>query len=1196
MGPSSVVAAACHACFPEGVGLGAVEECGLINFILWLIDMDIAKRIETFEAKLVKHEGFWLERLATRQPILLPYAKTASLLANAPTIKRSHWLVPDEVATFILSCPDVSTVSHFLLTAFIAYLARISQTYHFDIGLKSDLQNQCVGLEGFFAEYMPYRIHIDHQQSFKQVFETVQTQIDLTAKHTDDLWDLVKNYPELCSQWEQSFEYRSSVLIEQVTRLDAAKAKPGYQLLFIIPEEGKECCWVYDTQILDDDSIARMQDQFTTFIQSIVTETEGCLAKLPLLSDRELHKILVEWNHTHADYPQDTCLHQLFEAQVEKTPEAIAVVFEDQQMTYQELNISANQLAHHLQALGIGPDMLVGICVDRSLEMVIGLLGILKAGGAYVPIDPSYPQERIAYMLEDSQVAVLLTQQKLVVSLPQHCAMLVLLDADWEQIAQQKSENPSSGVDPLQLAYTIYTSGSTGKPKGAMNTHQAICNRLLWMQQAYELTPEDRVLQKTPFSFDVSVWEFFWPLLTGARLIVARPEGHKDSAYLVRLIVEQEITTLHFVPSMLQIFLEEPRLEGCCSLRQVMCSGEALPKELEKRFWENLDAKLHNLYGPTEAAVDVTFFACDRDHTNQIVPIGRPIANTQIYILDSHLQPVPIGVPGEIYIGGVGLARAYLNRPELTAEKFICNPFENSTASRLYKTGDLARYKSDSNIEYLGRLDHQVKVRGFRIELSEIETVLKEHREVQEAVVIVQEERLGNKRLVAYVVPNQDSVPNENALRHFLAEQLPDYMVPSVFMMLHALPLSPNGKLDRKALPVPDKLRPDAQENFVAARNELELKLTTIWQEILDIQPIGIKDNFFALGGHSLLAMSMFMQIEQKLGKYLPLTTLLQAPTIEQLADIIHQKEDNFQSQQSRVAIEGVANQTRPSEGSVSGSSLVPMQTNGSKPPLFCVHALGFSVLYYRNLAHYLGTDQRFYALQPQGLDGKQPLLTRIEDMATLYIQQIQTIQPEGPYFLGGASFGGWVAWEMAQQLVAQGQKVALLALFDTPGSGGFFKRVPLLKRVGNHFKSFLKLGPTYINTQLKGKSKWLMIWFKQKQRIKQSPSQFPQDIGHSPTHKELKLVVEAANKQAQKNYVLRVYSGLVICFRATTYKAPSEGWELDPQMGWGNLVSGELEIHPVPGDHDSIFREPNVRVLADQLRACLDRVQAKSE
>ena len=1156
----------------------------------------MAKRIETIEARLVKDKSFWVEKLATLQPLSIPYAKTALLQLNTPMNKQVHWLVPHEVATWILSRPAVWSVDKFLRTAFIAYLARISQTWCFDIGLKLvELQNQGVGLEGFFCEYVPCRIEIDARQSFEQIFETVQTQIELSAQHTTDLPELIAKYPELCSQWNQSCEQKLSVLIEQVKRWDDSKVRPVHQLLLRISEDGKECCLVYCAEVFDDDSIARMLEQFTTFVKSIVIEPHRRLAQLPLLSEEELHKILVEWNSTDVDYPQKTCLHQLFEAQVEKTPLSVAVVFEQQQLTYLELNIRANQLAHHLRALGIGPDMLVGIAVERSLEMVIGLLGILKAGGAYVPLAPGYPQERLAYMLEDSGVTVLLTQQRLVVCLPQHSAQLVLLDTDWGQIAQQPLENPSADVTAVNLAYTIYTSGSTGKPKGAMNTHQGICNRLLWMQQAYELTPADRVLQKTPFSFDVSVWEFFWPLLTGARLIIARPEGHKDSAYLVRLIAQHQITTVHFVPSMLQVFLEEPNLDTSYTLKQVMCSGEALPKELQKRFCERLHAKLHNLYGPTEAAVDVTFFACECNNANQIVSIGRPLANTQIYILDSHLQPVPIGVPGEIYIGGVGLARGYLNRPDLSAEKFICNPFFGSTEAgeqgcnslRMYKTGDLARYLSDGNIEYLGRIDHQVKVRGLRIELGEIEAALREHLEVREAVVIVQEERPGNQRLVAYIVPNQESTPTASALRHFLAKQLPDYMVPSVFVLLQALPLSPNGKLDRKALPVPQQLRQEAQKTFVAARDELERHLTEIWQEVLGIQPIGIKDNFFALGGHSLLAMGMFAQIEQKLGEHLPLTTLLQAPTIEQLATIIHQKAHQFEPQQTKMEIEGVAHHTSQSEELASGSSLVPLQPNGSKPPLFCVHALGFSVLYYRNLAHYLGMEQPFYALQPQGLDGKQPLLNRIEDMAARYIQQIQTIQPNGPYFLGGASFGGWVAWEMAQQLVAQGQKVALLALFDTAGSG-FFKRVPLPKRVWNHFNSLLKLGPTYLHKQIKGKSKWLEIWLKQKQTIHKSTSHSPQTLGPSPTHNELKLIVEAANKHAQKNYVLRVYSGLVVCFRATTNPPASEGWELDPYMGWRHLVDGVLEIYPVPGDHDSMFREPHVRVLAEQLSTCL--------
>ncbi|HEY9747253.1 MAG TPA: amino acid adenylation domain-containing protein, partial [Allocoleopsis sp.] len=510
----------------------------------------------------------------------------------------------------------------------------------------------------------------------------------------------------------------------------------------------------YSTELFSAETIARMAGHFQTLLEGIVTNPDETLAALPLLTLAEQQQ-LQAWNQTQVAYPLELCLHQWVEAQVECTPDAIAVSCEGQHLSYADLNQRANQLAHHLQSLGVQPDTLVGICVDRSLEMVIGLLGILKAGGAYVPFDPSYPSERLAFMLEDAQVPILLTQTHLVDRLPPHQAKVICLDADWEQIAQGYKHNPKSGVTPDNLAYVIYTSGSTGKPKGAMNTHRGICNRLLWMQDEYQLRESDRVLQKTPFSFDVSVWEFFWPLMSGARLVVARPEGHKDPAYLVQLIAEQQITTLHFVPSMLRVFLEEPGVECCQSIRQVMCSGEALPVDLQTRFLERCAAQLHNLYGPTEAAVDVTYWHCQPEENQRSVPIGRAIANTQMYVLDGQLQPVPIGIVGELYIGGVNVARGYLNRPELTAERFIADPFaiegKSYPTPRLYKTGDLGRYRPDGAIDYLGRIDHQVKLRGFRIELGEIESDLTQHPDIQEAVVVVQES-LGGKRLIAYLV------------------------------------------------------------------------------------------------------------------------------------------------------------------------------------------------------------------------------------------------------------------------------------------------------------------------------------------------------------------------------------------------------------------------------------------------------------
>ncbi|WP_298917451.1 non-ribosomal peptide synthetase [uncultured Nostoc sp.] len=527
--------------------------------------------------------------------------------------------------------------------------------------------------------------------------------------------------------------------------------------VIVIPDEKLLLKIICDRRYFDDATITRMLGHLQTLLEGMAANPEQQLKDIPLLTQTEQHLCLVKWNNTQKEYPLHLCLHQLIEAQVEKAPNAVAVVFADQKLTYQELNNRANQLAQYLQKLGVKPEVQVGICVERSLEMVVGLLGILKAGGAYVPIDPEYPQQRQAFMLQDCQTTVLLTQQKFPASLPEHQAQVICLDTDWKIIAQEANNNLVTNIASDNLAYVIYTSGSTGQPKGAMNTHAGVCNRLLWMQNTYQLTANDRVLQKTPFSFDVSVWEFFWPLLAGACLVVAQPGGHRDSNYLVQLIAREQITTLHFVPSMLRLFLQEQELDQCDSLKRVFSSGEALPFDLQQSFFERLQAQLYNLYGPTEAAIDVTAWICQRHSREAIVPIGSPIANTQIYILDAQLRLVPVGVPGEMYIGGVGLARGYFNHPELTAEKFIPHQFSDRPDAKLYKTGDLARYQPDGTIEFLGRIDYQIKLRGLRIELGEIEAVLSQHPAVQQNVVVAREDEVKNQRLVAYVVPNSQT-------------------------------------------------------------------------------------------------------------------------------------------------------------------------------------------------------------------------------------------------------------------------------------------------------------------------------------------------------------------------------------------------------------------------------------------------------
>ena len=589
------------------------------------------------------------------------------------------------------------------------------------------------------------------------------------------------------------------------------------------------------------------------------------------------------WNATARDYPV-ALLNEAFEAQVARTPEAPAIRFHDESLSYQELNGRANRLARYLVELRAGPGTLVAVCMDRSLEMVVSLYAILKAGAAYVPVDPEYPADRISFMLADTAAPILLTQQALVGRFAGSAAQIVPVDRVTDAIADREAADVPSGAALDDLAYVIYTSGSTGQPKGAMITHRAISNRLVWMQEAFGLTAADRVLQKTPFSFDVSVWEFFWPLLFGAELVIAEPGGHRDSTYLTQVIVDRGITTIHFVPSMLQLFLEDPRAADCTGLTRVICSGEALPKALQDRFFQRLPAELHNLYGPTEAAVDVTWWACDPASDLTFVPIGKPIANTQIHIVDTDLRPVPVGTVGELCIGGVQVARGYLNRPELSAERFVPDPFSPDADARLYRTGDLSRFMPDGNIEFLGRSDFQVKIRGFRVELGEIEAALEAIPAIRQAVVVARARSSGDLELVAYVLAPDGEGRANDGIRVQLLARLPEYMVPTTFVVLDRFPQTSSGKVDRKALPAPGRSRPEVGTPFVAPRTPLELRIADAWQRVLDVESVGVHDRFFELGGTSLQAARFVNEMQTELGETIFAVTLFGAPSIAEYA------------------------------------------------------------------------------------------------------------------------------------------------------------------------------------------------------------------------------------------------------------------------------------------------------------------------
>jgi amino acid adenylation domain-containing protein len=605
-----------------------------------------------------------------------------------------------------------------------------------------------------------------------------------------------------------------------------------------------------------------------------------------LLPQRELRR-LSEWNQTKAEFPTDQCVHQWFEAQMARTPEAVALVCEDEQISFRHLNERANQLAHHLQRLGVGPESLVGICLERSVELIVGLLGILKAGGAYVPLDPSYPRERLSLMLQDAGAQVLVTNEGLRPLLEGYDGQIVCLDAEREAIAAESTENCESNVTPGNLAYVIYTSGSTGKPKGVTITHLGVCNTLRWRQVAFELSEQDRLLQTISIAFDPSVWQIFGSLVTGSCLVLATPGGDKDVPYLLKVLREQEITIADFVPSMLQAFLDQEPRDACKQLRHVFCGGEVLPAEVVEQFLKSMPAQLHNMYGPTEGTIDTSSWPCEPLADGQSVSIGRPVANKQVYLLDQQLQPAPTGVAGHLHVGGVGLTRGYLQQPQLSAEKLIPDPFSTGPGAQLYRTGDLARYLPDGRLEFLGRLDQQVKVRGFRIELEEIEAALTSHEAVQSAVVVALERTKGKKELVAYVIADKTRKPAISELRAHLKQRLPDYMSPSYFVLLEEWPLTPNGKLDRLALPAPTDIRAQTETVYLAPRNEVEKIVAAVWQEVLQLDQVGVHDNFFDLGGHSLLMLRIQGKVRTLFNRDMSIVEMFRYPTVSSLAEML---------------------------------------------------------------------------------------------------------------------------------------------------------------------------------------------------------------------------------------------------------------------------------------------------------------------
>jgi amino acid adenylation domain-containing protein len=876
--------------------------------------------------------------------------------------------------------------------------------------------------------------------------------------------------------------------------------------------------------------------------------------------DREQSSLSSRVNITEIQSELEIRVHELIEAQVRLTPENIAVSFENEYLTYQQLDRRANQLAHYLRSMGVGPGACVAVFLERGLAMVVALLATLKSGAAYLPMDPMFPQERLAFMLNDAQVPVVLSQRSLTGNRSFGAARVVQLDRDAEEIAAESTERPEEITAPEDLAYVIFTSGSTGKPKGVEIEHRSVTNFLKSMRVTPGLNKSDIFVAVTTISFDIAALELFLPLCVGAQVVIASREVAADGNQLLKLLRTCDATVMQATPVTWKLLLEagwdgNPRLK-------VLCGGEAFSRKLANDL-VRCGSSVWNMYGPTETTI---WSSCAHiEHGSGPVLIGSPIFETQIYVLDEDLQPVSIGMTGELYIGGTGVARGYLHRPELTQQKFIPDPFSGESGPRLYRTGDLGRVLPSGDIEYLGRMDYQVKIRGYRIELGELESLIREYPGIRDTVVVAVEDKPGNRRLLAYVVPEDRKRLDATALRDTLRKRLPEYMLPASFISLAALPVTLNGKLDRKALPLAGK-SVELLRKHVAPRNDTERKLINIWQEVLGVSRISVDDNFFDVGGNSLLAVRLFTQIEKAFHIKLPLATLIQAQTVEQLAVLLSE------------------NVRR------SWSPLVEIQPRGSRPPFFCIHGASGNVLIYRDLSRRLGPDQPFYGLQAQGLDGTAECLTTVQDMAALYINEIRRVQPEGPYFIGGYCLGGTIAYEIAQQLTSGGYEVALLALFDTlnwsnmeatSAWDGFYCQ---MQRLLFHAGNFLLL-----DWKSKGR------FFREKVEILRDRSQVWRGIilGRLVSERgslDSKSMVDAqvwkTNEEAKMSYVPKPYPGVVADFRPRKQYSTFNRTD----MYWDQFALNGYEIVTLPVYPAGMLIEPFVQHLATALRASIDK------
>ena len=1051
-----------------------------------------------------------------------------------------------------------------LITAFASLLVRYTGEENLILRLCLDKRSggDFEGVVGSFCSPVPLPLPLHRSQTFKAVLQGVAHALRAARANSDTPppSEIQTAYQDIYGP--PSLQIRVSVAMhagrspeirfrglgvgdlhlaaEREVILNVHEHEQGDSGSFLIPDG------------LDPTMVLRMRCQFKALLESIAADSDQAISRLSALT-REEERAVEERNRTDRAYPRESCLHHRFEEQTERHPNAVAAVYGEERLTYQELNEQANRLARLLQSLGVLADTLVGICLRRSLNMLVAMVAVLKAGGAYVPLDPNYPAERVVFMLEDCGKPLLITEESLIGSLPPYAlGKLVLIDGDWAKISQYDASNLRSASTAGNLAYVIHTSGSTGRPKGVMVTHQAVVNFMESMRREPGLQENDIMLALTTLSFDIAELELWLPLYVGARVVIASREVAGDGAQLIGLLRSSGTTVMQATPATWRLLLDAG-WSGDDKLK-VLCGGEALTPGLAAELLPKCKS-LWNMYGPTET----TIWSClSQVETESVISLGRPIANTQVYILDEHGKICPVGVPGELYIGGDGVARGYLNRPELTAERFIADPFNSRPGARLYRTGDLVRYRPDGTFEFQGRLDHQVKVRGYRIELGEIESVLSQHPMVAECVVIAREDVPGSKRLVAYVVARGRQTVSIPDLRRALGGKLPDYMVPSFFISVPALPRTPAGKIDRHSLPPPDQERPEQENPYVAPGTAMEKKLTSIWQNVLGIKKIGITDNYFDLGAESLTTARLFARITRECGLPISPTILFEAPTVEKLSLVIARAEQKG----------------RPY------ACLVPIRTGGTRPPLFCVHGAAGSILFYYKLASYLSIDRPVYALQSRGLYGDAPPHIHINEMAQWYLDEIRTVQPHGPYYFAGYCFGMIVAYEMAQILRTSGEQVAVLTSINGPAP---------------NYENGPGVGRTLDRRGILARTRWAIRWrlrlVSEKARARLIERRRSYYISRSlPLPAGLRdMFFRDVNFAAELNYKPLPYPGRVAIFRA-------KGLYHEPTLGWKRLLTGIVEVYDIPGahlHHRNIVEEPIVKDLANTLEATLHPVES---